>query len=203
MENSIHIMKEEGIETETIRLIDHDVPPGILKDMTEQGYQKDEWPDINRKIMNADILVVGSPLWLGEKSSVCQKLIERLYSVSGEKNSRGQTGYYGKVAGTIITGNEDGAKHAAMGILYSLSHFGFAIPPQADTSWLGEVGPGPSYGEEGRVGLDNEFTKRNTTILTYNLIHFARMLKDGIPNKGNDTEAWENGERWAFKEQNG
>ena len=82
--------------------------------------------------MKADILSMGTPLWLGEKSSEAQKLIERLYGMSGETNEKGQYIFYRKVGGCFITGNEDGIKHAAMGILYSLQHVGYSIPPQAD-----------------------------------------------------------------------
>jgi multimeric flavodoxin WrbA len=141
------IMKKEKVGIDEIRLIDHDVPTGVYPDMTEQGYEKEEWPSIFKRIMEADILIVGTPLWLGEKSSIAQKLIERLYGMSGETNNKGQYIFYGKVGGCIITGNEDGIKHAAMGILYSLQHVGYSIPPQADCGWIGAVGPGPSYGD--------------------------------------------------------
>jgi multimeric flavodoxin WrbA len=122
--------------------------------------------------------------------------------MSGKYNDKGQYIYYGKTAGCLITGNEDGAKHAAMGILYSLQHVGFTIPPQADAGWLGEIGPGPSYLDEGSGGPSNDFTNRNTTIMTYNLIHTAQMLKDnnGIPKHGTSAKAWkEEGKRWAFQ----
>ncbi|WDR02786.1 hypothetical protein PSQ19_00665 [Devosia algicola] len=85
-----------------------------------------------------------------------------------------------------------------MNILYSLQHLGYVIPPQADAGWIGEAGPGPSYGDDGKVGLDNEFTQRNTTFMTWNLLHLARMLKDagGIPAHGNQRPAWDKGERF-------
>ena len=105
-------------------------------------------------------------------------MIERLYSSSGDLNDRGQYAYYGRVGGCLITGNEDGAKHCAMNILYSLQHLGYVIPPQADAAWLGEAGPGPSYRDEGSGGPENDFTNRNTTFMTWNLLHLARMLKD-------------------------
>jgi hypothetical protein len=89
-----------------------------------------------------------------------------------------------------------------MGVLYSLQHLGYTIPPQADAGWLGEAGPGPSYGDVGedgsRVGFDNDFTRRNTTFMTWNLLHFARMLKDagGVPAYGNQKSAWDEGSRF-------
>ncbi len=92
-------------------------------------------------------------------------------------------------------GNEDGIKHCAMNILFSLSHIGYTIPPQADAGWLGEVGPGPSYLDPGSGGPENDFTNRNTTFLAWNCMHLARMLKDhgGIPAHGNQPEAWDAG----------
>jgi multimeric flavodoxin WrbA len=95
--------------------------------------------------MAADILVLLSPIWPCEKSSVCTQVTERLYGNSHLLNVHGQYAYYGPVGGCIITGNEDGAKHCSMNILCSLQHLGFVIPPQADSGWLGEAGPRPSY----------------------------------------------------------
>ena len=102
------------------------------------------------------------------------------------------------MAGCLVTGNEDGAKHCAMNVLYSLQHLGCAIPPQADAAWLGEAGPGPSYLDPGSGGPENEFTQRNTTFMTWNLLHLARMLKDagGFPAYGNQRSLWEAGCRF-------
>ncbi|MEQ9447870.1 MAG: flavodoxin family protein, partial [Rhodospirillaceae bacterium] len=90
-----------------------------------------------------------------DKSSVCTRVIERLYGYSGKLNDKGQYAYYGRVGGCVITGNEDGVKHCSMNILYSLQHLGYVIPPQSDTGWIGEAGPGHSFGDDGKVGLDN------------------------------------------------
>lgn len=201
MEVSKKIMQKEGVSIDDIRFIDYEVATGIYPDMTEHGWEKDEWPQIFDRIMDADILVVGTPIWLGEKSSIAQKLIERLYAMSGKTNDKGQYIFYGKVGGCIITGNEDGVKHCAMGILYSLQHVGYTIPPQADSGWIGEVGPGPSYLDEESNAISNDFTNRNTTFLTYNLLHAARMLKDknGYDAYGNSREEWDNGNRWNFE----
>jgi len=145
--------------------------------------------------MAAEILVLLSPIWLGEKSSVCTAVIERLYGNSHLLNADGQYAYYGRVGGCLITGNEDGGKHCAMNILYSLQHLGYAIPPQADAAWMGEAGPGPSYSDPGSGGPENDFTNRNTSFLTWNLLHHARLLKDagGIPAYGNQRSEWEAG----------
>ena len=168
--------------------------------MTEHGWERDDWPAIFEKVLAADILVLLSPIWLGEKSSVCTQVIERLYGNSHLLNDAGQWAYYGRVGGCMITGNEDGAKHCAMNILYSLQHLGYVIPPQADSAWLGEAGPGPSYLDPGSGGPENDFTNRNTTFLAWNLMHLARMIKDagGIPAHGNQKSLWDAGCRFDF-----
>jgi len=189
------IMENNGVEVEVIRPVDYKIAFGVYPDMTEKGWEVDEWPKIFEKVINADILVLGTPIWLGDKSSVCTQVIERLYSESGMLNEKGQYLYYGKVGGTIITGNEDGAKHCAMNILYSLQHLGYTIPPQSDAAWLGEAGPGPSYLDPNSGGPQNDFTQRNTTFMTWNLLHMAKMLKDnkGIPSHGNQRDKWDAG----------
>jgi multimeric flavodoxin WrbA len=192
------IMEKNGISVEVIRPIDHDIAFGVWGDMKEHGWDKDDWPEIYKKVVDSEILVITSPIWLGEKSSVCTQTIERLYSTSGDLNDAGQYAYYGRVGGCLITGNEDGAKHCSMNILYSLQHLGYVIPPQADAGWLGEAGPGPSYLDKGSGGPENDFTNRNTTFMTWNLIHMARMIKDagGIPAHGNQRAEWDAGCRF-------
>ncbi len=194
---SMELMRSQGVEVEMIRVVDHDVPPGVYPDMTEHGLESDGWPAIQAKVMAADVLVICTPIWLGDKSSVCTKVVERLYASSGELNDRGQSAYYGRVGGVLVTGNEDGIKHVAMNVLYSLQHLGYAIPPQADAGWIGEAGPGPSYLDEGSGGTENDFTQRNTTFATWNLLHLARLLVDagGLPAHGNQRTAWDQGER--------
>lgn len=198
MDVAIAIMAKQGVRTSTIRAADLDIPPGVQPDMTEHGWASDGWPTIQQKVMAADILVIGTPIWLGDKSSICTRVIERLYGWSGKLNEKGQYAYYGRVGGCIVTGNEDGIKHCAMNILYSLQHLGYVIPPQADAGWIGEAGPGPSYGDDGEVGLDNDFTQRNTTFMAWNLMHMAKMLKDagGIPAHGNQRTARDKGARF-------
>jgi multimeric flavodoxin WrbA len=200
MDISVAIMEANGVTTETVRAVDHDIATGVWGDMTEHGWAVDEWPALYAKVQSADILVLGSPIWLGEKSSVITHIIERLYANSSQLNAQGQYAYYGKVAGCLITGNEDGVKHSAMNMLYSLQHLGYTIPPQADAGWIGEAGPGPSYMDPGSGGPENDFTNRNTTFMTWNVLHLARMLKDagGIPAYGNQRSEWEAGCRFDF-----
>ncbi|HXV70952.1 MAG TPA: flavodoxin family protein [Acidimicrobiia bacterium] len=200
MDISIEIMRRQGVSIDIMRAADHELPPGVWPDMTEHGWEVDEWPTIFGRVLDADILVIGTPIWLGEKSSVCTRVIERLYGNSGQLNEEGQYAYYGRVGGCIVTGNEDGIKHCSMSILYGLQHLGFTIPPQADAGWIGEAGPGPSYRDEGSGGPENDFTNRNTTFMTWNLLHAARMLRDagGFPAHGNQRSKWEAGCRFDF-----
>ncbi len=200
MQRSIALMAQQGVSVDLIRLVDHEVAPGVYPDMREQGWERDAWPELWPRVATADILVVGTPIWLGEVSSQLRLLIERLYAHSGDTNDRGQYVYYGKVGGAIITGNEDGVKHCAMSTLYSLQHIGFTIPPAADAGWIGDVGPGPSYLDDDSGGPENDFTNRNTAFMTWNLLHQARALKDagGVPAFGNVRSEWNNGERWGY-----
>jgi multimeric flavodoxin WrbA len=195
------IMERQGVTVESLRAIDHDIATGIYPDMTEHGFDSDEWPEIFPRVLDAEILVLCGPIWLGDNSSIMKRVIERLYAGSHLLNDDGQSLYCGRVGGCLITGNEDGIKHCASNVLYSLQHVGYTIPPQADAGWIGEAGPGPSYGDDGGLGFDNDFTNKNTTFMTWNLLHLARMLKDagGLPTYGNRRDAWDAGERFDFQ----
>jgi multimeric flavodoxin WrbA len=198
MDIAMEIMRRNGVEVDGIRGIDHHIATGVWPDMTAHGWERDDWPEIFERVIAADILVIGMPIWLGEKSSVATHVIERLYGNSHLLNDAGQYAYYGRTAGCLVTGNEDGVKHCAMNVLYSLQHLGYVIPPQADAGWIGAAGPGPSYLDPGSGGPENDFTNRNTTFMTWNLLHVARMLKDagGIPAYGNQRPAWDAGARF-------
>jgi multimeric flavodoxin WrbA len=198
---SAAVMRRHGVEVDMLRAADHDIATGVWPDMTEHGVATDEWPRIFPRVMAADILVIAGPIWLGDNSSVTKRVIERLYAGSSLLNETGQYAYYGRVGGCLITGNEDGIKHCAMNVLYSLQHLGYAIPPQADAGWIGEAGPGPSYLDPGSGGPDNDFTNRNTTFMSWNLMHVARLLRNagGIPAHGNQRSAWDAGARFDYE----
>jgi multimeric flavodoxin WrbA len=201
IDRSAAVMEANGVTVDHIRAVDHDIPAGVWP---EHGYAGDEWPALFERVMAANILVLATPIWLGQISSVCAKIIERLYGNSSQLNDAGQYAYYGRAGGCLVTGNEDGIKHCSMAVLYSLQHLGYVIPPQADAGWIGEAGPGPSYGDDdgegGRIGVDNDFTNRNTTFMTWNLMHTARMLADrgGFPAHGNQRSEWDAGCRFDY-----
>lgn len=200
IDKSRSVMESNGVSTELVRAVDHDIATGVWPDMTEHGWATDAWPSLYERVMAADILVLAGPIWLGDNSSVMKQVIERLYAGSSQLNDRGQYAYYGRVGGCLITGNEDGVKHCAMNVLYSLQHLGYTIPPQADAGWIGEAGPGPSYLDPGSGGPENDFTNRNTSFMTWNLMHLAAMLKQtgGIPAHGNQRSEWDAGCRSDF-----
>ena len=149
IEVSAGIMRKQGVRVEIIRAIDHDIATGVWPDMTEHGCGHRCLAAASiEKVLAADVVVLCGPIWLGDNSSVMKQVIERLYANSHILNEAGQYADYGKVGGCLITGNEDGVKrHCAMNVLYSLGHLGYTIPPQADAGWIGEAGPGPSYGD--------------------------------------------------------
>jgi multimeric flavodoxin WrbA len=188
------ILGRVGVRVDEIRTIDRDIPAGMETDLREHGCDRDEFPEIYRELVTpADIILICGPIWLGDQSSQTRKIIERLYAYSSEVNEAGQWAYYGKVGGALTTGNDDGGKHVSAQVLYALQHIGLAIPPQSDTYWTGEAGPGPSYLDPTAGGEHNAWATRNTVFMTWNVLHLARMLKDagGIPAYGNSTHDWD------------
>lgn len=168
------------VTSEIIRVVDYNVPTGVSSD---EG-NGDEWPKILGRIKAADIIVIGTPIWFGHRSSVAQLVIERLDGTYNETNDVGQYPLYNKVAGVVVTGNEDGAHSSAESTLFNMSHLGCTIPPNSDTYWVGDAGPGPSYIEAG--GENHAYTQRTTRWMAHNLVHLARMLKSNpIPAEGN------------------
>lgn len=183
LDEVVKFFDQEGVSTERLRLADFNIAHAMEMDAGDG----DEWPQIAEKLLASDILIIGTPVWMGEKSSYAVKAVERIYAGSSETNEKGQYIYYNRVGGVVVTGNEDGAKNSARSILYSLSHMGFTVPPNADTYWVGPAGPGPSFIEAD--GTQNDFTMQHAKIMAYNLIHFARMLKTNpIPEKGTRLE---------------
>jgi multimeric flavodoxin WrbA len=169
----VELMSPLGVESEVIRVIDHRISFGVSSGEGEG----DEWPKILTKLTRADIIIIGTPLWFGVRSSVAQLVIERLDGTYEEADSEtGQFPLYGKVAGVIVTGNEDGAHHAAATTLFNLTHLGCAVPPNADCYWTGEAGPGPSYIEAG--GGRHLYTNKTARYLAHNVTFFARLLKE-------------------------
>lgn len=134
-------LEKQGVATEIIRIVDHHVPPGV----TTKESEDDEWPMIHDKLLQADILVIASPTWLGHPSSVAQRVLERMDAMISETDDAGLPVAYSKVAGVVVTGNEDGAHHVVSEITGGLIDIGYTIPGQAWTYWNKGPGPGESY----------------------------------------------------------
>ncbi len=164
-------LEEHDVETELVRVVDHDVKPGVSSDEGDG----DQWPAIHDKILEAEILIVATPTWLGHPSSVAQRVLERLDALLSEEDDEGRPVAYNRVAGVVVTGNEDGAHHVISEISGGLIDVGFTIPGQAWTYWNKGPGPGDSYLEtdddEGK-----EWSHTTGRAMASNLVAVARAL---------------------------
>jgi multimeric flavodoxin WrbA len=162
-------LEREGVETKLIRVADHDVKPGVASDEGEG----DAWPAIRAKILAAEILVLASPTWLGQPSSVAKRVLERMDAMLSETDDAGRPVAYNRVAGFVVTGNEDGAHHVIAELAQALIDIGFTVPGQAWTYWNKGPGPGPSYldTEEG-----HDWSQSTGEAAAANLLAVARAL---------------------------
>lgn len=164
--------KTLGVDAEEIRVVDYHIPFGVS---SYEG-KGDEWPKILKKIKSCDILVIGSSIWFGVRSSVCQMVIERLDGTYEEGDKKtGQFPLYNKVAGVIVTGNEDGAHDVAANTLFNLTHLGCIVPPNVDSYWVGPAGPGPSYIDAN--GDKHLYTNKTLRFLVHNTTFIAKLMK--------------------------
>ncbi len=183
MSRVMDLLAEHGVETSIIRPVDYAIKFGITSDEGDG----DEWPRVLEQIKAADILLMGMSIWFGHRSSVMQQVIERLDGTYEERNELGQYPLYNKVAGVAVTGNEDGAHACAESTLFNMTHLGCVVPPNVDTYWVGDAGPGPSYLEAG--GPEHPYTQRTSSWTAHNLLHMARILRENpIPPEGNTLE---------------
>ena len=163
-------LSKHGVDGTVVRLVDHDVLPGVLVDMGPG----DAWPDIRRQLLEADILVLTTPIWLGQPSSVIKRALERLDGELSEKDAEGRLLTYGKVAAVAVVGNEDGAHHVSAELFQALNDVGFTLAPGAVTYWVGEAMGGVDYQD-----LDEtpDAVASTTATLAANTAHLARRLK--------------------------
>lgn len=162
--------KKHGVETETIRLADHNIKPGVTSDEGEG----DAWPNIREKVLGADILLVGTPIWLGQPGSVCKRALERMDAFLEETDDQGRMVSYGKVAAVAVVGNEDGAHHVSAEVFQALNDVGFTIPANAVAYWVGEA-----MGSTNFVDLEKtpETVQTMISVLACNTVHLAKLLK--------------------------
>jgi multimeric flavodoxin WrbA len=161
---------EHGVSGEVVRVIDHDVKPGVEIDMGEG----DAWPAIREKVLAADILVVSTPTWVGQMSSVAQRVLERLDGELSETDDSGRPVISGKVAAVAVVGNEDGAHKIVADLFQALDDIGFTIPAQAGTYWNDQAMGGTDYLE---LEETPEAVASTTATLAANTAHLARLLK--------------------------
>jgi len=164
-------LAEHDVEGEFVRVVDHDVKFGVS---TDEG-NGDEWPAIRAKVLAADILVVASPIWMGQPSSVAKMVLERLDAELSETDDQGRLLTYGKVAVVASVGNEDGAHHVTAEVFQALADVGFTIPAAGSTYWVGEAMKAVDYND---AGPKPDTTGASTTSVAANAAHLARLLKD-------------------------
>lgn len=162
--------KKYGVETETVRLADHNIKPGVTSDEGEG----DEWPAIREKVLAADILLMGTPIWLGQPGSVCKRALERMDAFLEETDEQGRMVSYGKVAAVAVVGNEDGAHHVSAELFQSFNDVGFTIPANAVAYWVGEA-----MGSTNFVDLKEtpETVQTMILMLARNTAHLAGLLQ--------------------------
>jgi multimeric flavodoxin WrbA len=159
-----------GAKGEIVRAVDHDIKPGVTSD---EG-AGDAWPALRKRVIEADILVIGSPIWLGQPSSVAKRVLERMDAFLGEKDDKGRMPSYGKVAVVAAVGNEDGAHHTAAEVMQALTEVGFTIPAGGATYWVGEAMGSKDFKD---LPETPKVVAQWTKMLASNTAHLARLLK--------------------------
>ncbi|MDX8152390.1 flavodoxin family protein [Patulibacter brassicae] len=163
-------LAERGVTTETIRVVDHQVDPGVVSEAVSDG---DEWPALRERVLAADILIIATPTWLGQPSSVSKRVLERMDAFLSETDDDGVPVAYNRVAGVVVTGNEDGAHHCIGEVGGALNDIGYTQPPQNWTYW--NKGPGPGE-EEWSTTDEKDWTISTGKACASNLFAVATAL---------------------------
>jgi multimeric flavodoxin WrbA len=166
----LNALAKHGAKGEIVRAVDYDIKPGVKSD---EG-QDDAWPTLRKRVIDADILVLGTPIWLGQPSSVAKRVLERMDAFLGETDARGRMPSYGKVALAVVVGNEDGAHHTAAELFQALTEVGFTIPAGGVTYWVGEAMGAKEYKDFSKAP---KAVAEWTRMLASNAAHLARLLK--------------------------
>ncbi len=168
-------LAELDVEVRHFRVVDHNVVPGVVTDAGDG----DEWPMLHRELLDAEILVIATPTWLGRPSSIAQRVLERMDAMLSETDDDGRPVAYNRVAGVVVTGNEDGAHHVISEVTGALGDVGYTVPGQAWTYWNMGPGPGPDYGD---TDHGHEWSHRTGRTMAANLVAVATALrKEPIP----------------------
>ncbi len=163
-------LKKQGVQGELLRAVDYNIKPGVTSDEGDG----DDWPGIRQKILDADIFILGTPIWLGHHSSVCQRVLERLDAFLGETDDQGRLVSYGRVAAVAVVGNEDGAHHVVAELFQGLNDVGFTIPASCSTYWVGRAMQKTDYKD---LPQTPDEVAQATAGLARNCAHLARLLK--------------------------
>lgn len=164
-------LARHGVAGEIVRLADHDIKPGVTSDEGEG----DAWPELRRRILAADILILGTPIWLGQPSSVCKRALERMDAFLSETDDEGRMVSYGRVAAVAVVGNEDGAHHVSAELYQALNDVGFTLAPNAVAYWVGEAMGSVDFQDLKTVP---DKVSSTAAMLARNTVHLARLLKD-------------------------
>ncbi|WP_433223191.1 flavodoxin family protein [Dactylosporangium sp. CS-047395] len=164
-------LSDHDVDGEVVRVADHDVKFGVS---TDEG-DGDAWPELRRKLLGADILVIATPIWMGQPASVCKVVLERLDAELSEMDDQGRPLMYGKVAVVAVVGNEDGAHHVTAEVYQALNDVGFTLPAAGGTYWVGEAMGKVDYSD---AGPKPDTTGAATKTLAANAAHLARLLAD-------------------------
>ena len=159
-----------GAKGAIVRAVDHNIKPGVKSDEGEG----DDWPALRQRVVNADILIMATPIWLGQPSSVAKRVMERMDAFLDETDDNGRMPSYGKVGIVVVVGNEDGAHHCAAELIQALTEVGFSAPPGSVTYWVGEAQGDKEYKD---LRMTPKAVKDTTAMLASNTAHLARLLK--------------------------
>jgi multimeric flavodoxin WrbA len=164
-------MSKDGVETETIRLADFNIKPGVSSDEGDG----DDWPAIRQKVLDADILILGTPIWLGQPSSVSKRALERMDAFLEETDDSGRMVSYGRVAAVAVVGNEDGAHHVCAELYQALNDVGFTIAANAVAYWVGEAMGSTNFSDLEHIP---ETVTKAVDMLARNTVHLAKLTKE-------------------------
>lgn len=170
LKQTLAALQEQGAQGELLRVVDYNIKPGVTSDEGEG----DDWPMIRQKMLAADILILGTPVWLGHPSSLCQRVLERLDALLSETDDQGRMLSYGKVAGVAVVGNEDGAHHIVAQVYQGLNDVGFTLPANSCTYWVGEAMGSTDFKD---LPSTPEKVVQTTRLLAQNCVHLAGLLK--------------------------
>lgn len=171
-------MAKDNVVTETVRLADYNIKPGVLSDEGEG----DEWPSIRQKVLDADILILGTPIWMGQPGSISKRVLERMDAFLAETDGHGRMVSYGRVAALAVVGNEDGAHHVSAELYQGLNDVGFTLAPNAVAYWVGEAMGSVNFIDLPKVP---DAVQKSVDMLARNAVHLAKLTRSNpFPGQG-------------------